>query len=258
MKELDAGAVALLPCPFCGGEPSVSTHQDESLWSRNIVTKTQVRCDECDISFMTEPGYEFEAPDAWNRRAYLAAAPKTEPTAGVVEAAAFLIDRLNDFEQEIGSGDEEREWSGHVSPAAARLNMALLALTAAPVSADGEREAMEAVMSSVDPATWPGLSVEHRSALGRFAKPMRERQRISEPVAWEFELAKARHRETGVYMNWGGPQLSYNHPNAGEGQRNVRPLYAHPAPLTIGQRVTVDGVECVVVVFSGVGSTDEK
>lgn len=26
-------------------------------------------------------------------------------------------------------------------------------------------------MASVDPATWPGLSVRHRAALGRFAKP---------------------------------------------------------------------------------------
>lgn len=36
---------------------------------------------------------------------------------------------------------------------------------------DEERLAMEAVMESVDPATWPGLTVEQRCALGRFAKP---------------------------------------------------------------------------------------
>jgi len=67
----------LLPCPFCGGTPTVRTYQDESLWSRNIVTKTQVSCHECDISFESEPGYEFEAPEAWNRRplAYEAAKP---------------------------------------------------------------------------------------------------------------------------------------------------------------------------------------
>ena len=37
---------------------------------------------------------------------------------------------------------------------------------------DEERLAMEAVMESVDPATWPGLTVDQRCALGRFAKPV--------------------------------------------------------------------------------------
>lgn len=36
---------------------------------------------------------------------------------------------------------------------------------------DEERLAMEAVMESVDPATWPGLTSAQRCALGRFAKP---------------------------------------------------------------------------------------
>lgn len=36
---------------------------------------------------------------------------------------------------------------------------------------DAERLAMEAVMESVDPATWPGLTTAQRCALGRFAKP---------------------------------------------------------------------------------------
>lgn len=36
---------------------------------------------------------------------------------------------------------------------------------------DEERLAMEAVMESVDPATWPGLTTAQRCALGRFAKP---------------------------------------------------------------------------------------
>jgi hypothetical protein len=40
---------------------------------------------------------------------------------GVITAAQFLIDRLNDFEREIGEGDEYREYSGHVAPAVARL-----------------------------------------------------------------------------------------------------------------------------------------
>ena len=40
-----------------------------------------------------------------------------------------------------------------------------------PVNPDEERLAMEAVMESVDPATWPGLTIAQRCALGRFAKP---------------------------------------------------------------------------------------
>ncbi len=34
-----------------------------------------------------------------------------------------------------------------------------------------EYEALRAVMRNVDPATWPGLSLEERAALGRYAKP---------------------------------------------------------------------------------------
>ena len=66
-----AGVVAgeLLPCPFCGSEPSVSTYETESLWSTAEVTYTKVQCDDCDISFNTEPGHELQAIAAWNRRA---------------------------------------------------------------------------------------------------------------------------------------------------------------------------------------------
>ncbi len=40
-----------------------------------------------------------------------------------------------------------------------------------PTEPSDEMEAMEAVMESVDPATWPGLTAAQRCALGRFAKP---------------------------------------------------------------------------------------
>jgi Lar family restriction alleviation protein len=61
--------VDLLPCPFCGNDARTSTYETESLWSHDQVTYTKVFCDECDVSFATEPGYELEAPEAWNRRA---------------------------------------------------------------------------------------------------------------------------------------------------------------------------------------------
>lgn len=41
------------------------------------------------------------------------------------------------------------------------------------ITASAELAALEAIMESIDPATWPGLSTEHRCALGRFAKPSR-------------------------------------------------------------------------------------
>lgn len=78
--------IKLLPCPFCGGEPTVSDYQDESLWSHNIVTKTRIGCNECDVSFETEPGYEFEAPEAWNRRASL-----SDPRPGAGDASGDVV-----------------------------------------------------------------------------------------------------------------------------------------------------------------------
>jgi Lar family restriction alleviation protein len=61
-------SMELKPCPFCGGEASTSTHETESLWSHNIVTYTEVGCDECGVSFSSEPGFEVEAPQLWNTR----------------------------------------------------------------------------------------------------------------------------------------------------------------------------------------------
>lgn len=58
----------LKPCPFCGGKASVSTYQTESLFSHDIVTYTNVGCDDCDFNLSSEPGFEVEAPDLWNRR----------------------------------------------------------------------------------------------------------------------------------------------------------------------------------------------
>ena len=51
-----------------------------------------------------------------------------------------------------------------------------------PAEPDNERLAMEAVMESVDPATWPGLTPTQRCALGRFAKPQPTEQQSSQDV----------------------------------------------------------------------------
>ena len=59
----------LLPCPFCGGEPTTSKRMDEDLWTHNIVEWRGVRCTDCDIGFDWPPGSEVSAAEQWNRRA---------------------------------------------------------------------------------------------------------------------------------------------------------------------------------------------
>lgn len=54
--------------------------------------------------------------------------------------------------------------------------------TPQPAEPDEERLALEAVMESVDPATWPGLTPAQRCALGRFAKPQPTEQQPTSDV----------------------------------------------------------------------------
>ena len=61
-------AVVMLRCPFCGGEPSESQYQDESLWSHDIVTWHRVYCSTCDIG-MNECGDREALVLRWNHRA---------------------------------------------------------------------------------------------------------------------------------------------------------------------------------------------
>jgi hypothetical protein len=99
---------ALLPCPFCGSKPTVRTRQDESLWSHNIVTKTQISCGECDIFFETEPGYEFEAPEAWNRRALIPSAIASAGGGEEVVTGKMIIAALKAKEAEVKA--ERESW----------------------------------------------------------------------------------------------------------------------------------------------------
>ena len=54
--------------------------------------------------------------------------------AAVREAWSFLQDRLLEFEQEIGGGEEEREWAGHVMPALSRFGSLIASLSPAATS----------------------------------------------------------------------------------------------------------------------------
>lgn len=49
-----------------------------------------------------------------------------------------------------------------------------------------------------------------------------------QPVAWIYELASYYDKEKDVYSAW-KPGLSREKPNAGRGQRNVRPLFTLPS-----------------------------
>lgn len=63
------GSETLLPCPFCGGEATISTKHDEDIWSHNIVPWTYVGCRECEFEMVTCEGVEPSAQAMWNRRA---------------------------------------------------------------------------------------------------------------------------------------------------------------------------------------------
>lgn len=75
MTDIDKSVGELLPCPFCGGTPSLRRMDDESIWSHDIVQKTSVTCAECDVSTeFTEEGQDPESIELWNRRAALQSA----------------------------------------------------------------------------------------------------------------------------------------------------------------------------------------
>lgn len=57
----------MLPCPFCGTEARHSTHQDESLWSHNIVDYHRIGCPSCEIEMQQCEGFD-EVLEAWNTR----------------------------------------------------------------------------------------------------------------------------------------------------------------------------------------------
>lgn len=138
MTEETGVSEGLLPCPFCGNEARTATYETESLWSHDQVTYTKVFCDECDVSFATEPGYELEAPAAWNRRA----APPPAPTG---EAVAW---RWQEYDH------PEDPWIyGETGPRPQEEHANLTALYAAPPAPSADSGVREKVI---------GLQIEAR------------------------------------------------------------------------------------------------
>lgn len=64
----NAGLERLLPCPFCGGEPSITHRMDEDIWTHNTVDWKGVHCYECGIGFEWPPDAEPDAVAQWNTR----------------------------------------------------------------------------------------------------------------------------------------------------------------------------------------------
>lgn len=63
----------LLPCPFCGEEPSYRKFEDEDIWSHNLVWWVEVSCMECCTNFSLpehaiEPGGDDDPVTRWNTR----------------------------------------------------------------------------------------------------------------------------------------------------------------------------------------------
>lgn len=77
---------SLLPCPFCGGEASISSVMDESIWSHNIVPWTSVACTLCDVQIPPIcEGSENDPIAAWNTRAPIAEGGAYAESIGEIE-----------------------------------------------------------------------------------------------------------------------------------------------------------------------------
>src|SRR5690554_4900142 len=99
------------------------------------------------------------------------------------EVGEGVPDYINDAIDNLALDNYELSYTGYLQRKAdAELIRAYIARTGQPTEPDEERLAMEAVMESVDPATWPGLTTTQRCALGRFAKPQPAEQQDRQSV----------------------------------------------------------------------------
>lgn len=95
-----------------------------------------------------------------------------------------------------------------------------------PTDGGGELAALEAVMATVDPAKWPGLTLEQRTNLGRFAKPaLTAGDGGGEAVAWptreDVLTTLGQHFTSDFYLgNVADAILALFPPRADEGLRS--------------------------------------
>lgn len=118
--------VKLLPCRACGKYEAATKYIRDGL---------QLFC-RCGAT----AGPQYHGPNndtqarcnaAWNRLMSLS------PREAVLDhEVPFLLDRLDDFANNLEAAAEVNEWQGHVAPAIARLRTAL---SAPAVSQDGEK-----------------------------------------------------------------------------------------------------------------------
>lgn len=120
------------------------------------------------LSVTDAMGYEAESevsPEEWAAQLLADRQRKAKPFAWTVLGVEFPSSWTC-----FGS-DAERVARNNARELGKGFQAAPLYLTSQPAEPNEEHLAMEAVMHSVDPATWPGLTVAQRCSLGRFAKP---------------------------------------------------------------------------------------
>lgn len=143
----------VMPCPFCGSAGKMISCMGSWAPGGYEPDGRRITCEAMDCCGVGKPfygeGMEAKAIAWWNRRSALSSPASSSPAeaealqAGVDDLKAawsFLQDRLLEFEQEIGSGEEEREWAGHVHPALVRFNRLIASLSSAPAQEDGSKD----------------------------------------------------------------------------------------------------------------------
>jgi hypothetical protein len=122
MTPHDTIKTALLPCPFCGGEAWLFTH--DSAYTREF----SVRCGEQGCVEIGDE-YESDAVKAWNTRAALSPADPPEP--GEVERVALVRDAIADPGVLVGyrlADESLSSWQARAAIAALRPDPELEAL----------------------------------------------------------------------------------------------------------------------------------
>lgn len=173
--------------------PMTSPNPDAGAWKLVPVEPTNEMLDAARALMPVNISSRDETREMFQAMLTAAPAPASVDAVAVREAWSFLQDRLLEFEQEIGSGDEEREWAGHVHPALSRFNTLLASLS--PDETSGVEAGGEAKRKMADMAMLirllvrnmePGLkireaAVDYLKRHDLMGSPLREAEALVKP-----------------------------------------------------------------------------